>query len=66
MMHLDQLIGGNKGEDQPGNRQYHRFGKLPYQGEHPGVPCRRGSPYLCRNLSDLGIDRIKKPCRGFP
>ena len=25
------------------------------------VPRRRGSPYLCRNLSDLGIDGIKKP-----
>ena len=30
---LDQLIGGNKGEDQTGNRQYHRFRKLPDQGD---------------------------------
>ena len=59
---LDQLIGGNEGEDQTGNRQYHRFRKLPDQGEHPGVPCRRGSSHLHRNLSDTGIDRIKKPC----
>ena len=60
---LDQLIGGNKGEDQTGNRQYHRFRKLSYQGEHPGVPCRRGGSHLHRNLSDTGIDRIKKPCK---
>ena len=58
---LDQLIGGNKGEDQTGNRQYHRFRKLPYEGKDPGVPRRRGRPHLHRNLSDTGIDRIKKP-----
>ena len=38
-----------------------QVGKLSDQGENPGVPRRRGSPYLCRNLSDLGIDGIKKP-----
>ena len=59
---LDQLIGGNKGQNQTGNRQYHRFGKLPYEGKDPGVPRRRGRPYLYRNFSDSGIDRIKKPC----
>ena len=58
---LDQLIGGNKGEDQTGNRQYHRFRKLPDQGEHPGVPCRRGCSHLHRYLSDSGIHRVKKP-----
>ena len=59
--HLDQLIGGNKGQDQSGNRQYHRFGKLPYQGEHPGVPCRRGSPHLYGYFPDAGIHRVKQP-----
>ena len=54
-------ISGNKGQHHSGNRQDHRFGKLSDQGENPGVPRRRGSPYLCRNLSDLGIDGIKKP-----
>ena len=39
----------------------HRFGKLADKGENPGVPCRRGSPYLYRNLSDFGIDGIKEP-----
>ena len=34
--------------------------KLPYEGKDPGVPSRRGRPYLHRNLSDTGIDRIKK------
>ena len=43
------------------NRQDHRFGKLADKGENPGVPCRRGSPYLYRNLSDFGIDGIKEP-----
>ena len=55
-----ELISGNKGQHHSGNRQDHRFGKLSDQGENPGVPRRRGSPYLCRNLSDLGIDGIKK------
>ena len=59
--HLYELISGNKGQHHSGNRQDHRFGKLSDQGENPGVPRRRGSPYLCRNLSDLGIDSIKKP-----
>ena len=59
--HLDQLIGGNEGQDQSGNRQYHRFGKLPYQGEHPGVPCRRGSPHLYGYFPDAGIHRVKQP-----
>ena len=58
--HLYELISGNKGQHHSGNRQDHRFGKLSDQGENPGVPRRRGSPYLCRNLSDLGIDSIKK------
>ena len=59
--HLYQLVGGNKGQHQSGNRQDHRFGKLADEGENPGVPCRRGSPYLYRNLSDFGIDGIKEP-----
>ena len=29
--HLDQLIGGNESQDQSGDRQYHRFGKLAYE-----------------------------------
>mgnify|MGYP005875651457 CR=1 FL=1 len=34
--------------------------ELPDQGKRPGVPCRRGGSHLHRNLSDTGIDRIKK------
>ena len=59
--HLNELIGGNKGQHQPGNRQDHRFGKLADEGKYPGVPRRRGSPHLYRDLSDLGIDVIKEP-----
>ena len=59
--HLYQLIGGNKGQHQTGNRQDHRFGKLAYKGENPGVPSRRGSPHLYRNLPDLGVDVIGEP-----
>ena len=36
-------------------------GKLADEGKYPGVPRRRGSPHLYRNLSDLGIDVIKEP-----
>ena len=35
--------------------------KLADKGKYPGVPRRRGSPHLYRNLSDLGIDVIKEP-----
>ena len=58
--HLDQLVGGYKGQDKPGNRQNHRLRELPDQGEHPGVPVRRGHSHLYRDLSDLGIDGIKQ------
>jgi hypothetical protein len=58
--HLDQLIAHDKGEDDPGYWQYNRFGKLSYQGEHPGVPCRRGCPHLYRDLSDPIVQVGKK------
>ena len=58
---LNQLVGCYKGQNKTGNGQYHRFRKLPYEGKYPGVPCRRGGSHLHRNLSDTGIDRIKKP-----
>ena len=65
--HLDQLIGGNKGQDHSGNRQYHRFGKLADQGEHPGVPCRRGRPHLYRISLRLGrLPLSKSPSKGSP
>lgn len=59
--HLNELIGHHEGKHQPGNRQDDRFGELPYHGKDPGVPCRRGHSYLCRNLSDLLIHTCKEP-----
>lgn|GEM_PF-1924390 len=59
--HLNELIGHHEGKHQPGNRQDDRFRELPYHGKDPGVPCRRGHSYLCRNLSDLLIHTCKEP-----
>ena len=59
--HLNELIGHHKGKHQSGDRKNDRFGELPYHGKDPGVPCRRGRPYLRRNLSDLLIHIGKKP-----
>ncbi|AKA69042.1 hypothetical protein CSCA_1917 [Clostridium scatologenes] len=58
--HLYQLIAHDKGKHQSGNRQDNRFGKLPYEGEHAGVPVPRRSSHLCCNLSDLVVHILKK------
>ena len=58
---LNEFVGGDKGQDQSGDWQYHRLGKPPDQGENPGVPLRRGCPHLYRDLPDTGIDCIKEP-----
>ena len=58
---LNEFVGGDKGQDQSGDWQYHRFGKPPDQGENPGVPLRRGCPHLYRDLPDTGVYCIKEP-----
>ena len=50
--HLNELIGGNEGQHHARYRQDHRLGELPDQGEHPGVPRRRGGSHLCRYVPD--------------
>ena len=61
--HLNELVGGNKGEHHSGNRQDHRFGELLDQGEHPGVPRRRGGSHLCRDIPNRGVHIVKQPAQ---
>ena len=59
--HLDELIGHHECQHQPRYGEDDGFGELAYHGEHPGVPCRRGHPYLCRDLSDLLVHPREEP-----
>ena len=59
--HLDELIGHHEGQHQPRYGEDDGLGELAYHGEHPGVPCRRGHPYLCRDLSDLLVHPREEP-----
>ena len=65
--HLDQLIGRNKGQDQPGNRQDHRFGKLRGSGRTPRRSMPPGVVPTCTAISPtLGIDRYQTARSRFP
>ncbi len=59
--HMDKLVAHDEGENKPRNGKDNRFGKLPYEREHPGVPRSRGGSHLGSDLSDPIVHVVKKP-----
>ena len=58
--HLNQLIAGDKCQNQTCNRDNHGFGNSPDHGEDPRREVRRGRSHLRCNIADLRVYRIKQ------
>ena len=56
---LDQLITHDKRQDNPGNRDDHRFGEVSDHGKDAAVPCQRRLSHFSSDLAYFGIDRIE-------
>ena len=61
--HIDEFIGHDKGQDEPGDGDDDGGGQVADHAVHPGIPALRRHAHLGSDLTHTGVDVVKEACQ---